>query len=177
MPSLRTVSLVREVERTFARGCERAGFRIVHYTIQSNHVHVIVEAENRDALGRGMKSLGARLARAVNRVFRRSGPVLCDRYHLHVLRTPREARNALRYVLLNARRHAAKAGRALARAFAIDPASSGRWFDGWKPSALLASGLSPPEPRAVSPPQSWLLRQGWRAWGLLDPNEIPGVLA
>jgi len=79
-----------------------------------------------------MKSLGARLARAVNRVFRRSGPVLADRYHVRVLRTPREVRNALAYVLLNARRHAAQVGRMVSRALRIDPASSGRWFDGWR---------------------------------------------
>ena len=68
---------------------------------------MIVEAKDRDALGRGMKSIGSRLARAVNRVFKRAGPVLADRYHVRVLRTPREVRNALAYVLLNARRHAA----------------------------------------------------------------------
>jgi hypothetical protein len=46
-------------------------------------------------------------------VFRRAGQVLADRCHVHVLRTPREVRNAIAYVLLNARRHLAKAGRAL----------------------------------------------------------------
>ena len=123
---------MRELERSFAASCERNDFRLVHYSIQGNHAHLIVEADSEDALGRGMKALGSRLARAVNRVFRRSGPVLADRYHLHVLRTPREVRNALAYVLLNARKHAAQAGRTLSRAFGIDPASSGRWFDGWR---------------------------------------------
>jgi REP element-mobilizing transposase RayT len=118
---------VREVERSFARACERGAFRLVHYSLQGNHAHLIVEATSRDALGRGMKAIGSRLAKAVNRVFKRSGPVLADRYHVHVLRTPREVRNAIAYVLLNARRHAARAGRVLARAIAIDPASSGRW--------------------------------------------------
>jgi REP element-mobilizing transposase RayT len=126
VPSLRTVKLVREVERSFARVCERGDFRLVHYSLQGNHAHLIIEAEDRDALGRGMKALGSRLARAVNRVFQRSGPVLADRYHVRLLRTPREVRNALAYVLLNARRHAARAGRTLSRAIGIDPASSGR---------------------------------------------------
>jgi len=76
-----------------------------------------------------MKAIGARLARAVNRVFARSRPVLADRYHVRVLRTPREVRNALAYVLLNAR-GTREGGRTLSRAFGIDPASSGRWFDG-----------------------------------------------
>ena len=69
----------------------------------------MVEARDTEALGRGMKSIAARFARAVNRVLERSGRVLRDRYPLHVLETPREVRNALRYVLLNGRRHAAKA--------------------------------------------------------------------
>jgi hypothetical protein len=150
----------------------------VHYSLQGNHAHLIVEAKDRYALGRGMKAVDSRLARAVNRVFGRSGPVLADRYHVRVLKTPREVRNALAYVLLNARRHAAKAGRKLSHPLGIDPASSGRWFDGWtrrKSPVVEAPGLSPPGAAAVSPPHSWLLTEGWRQRGLLDPNEIPGT--
>ena len=134
VPSLRTVRFVREVERSFASACERGSFRLIQYSLQGNHAHLIVEAESRDTLGRGMKAIASRLARAVNRVFERTGPVLADRYQVHVLRTPHEVRNALAYVLLNARRHAAKAGRTLSRTLGIDPASSGRWFDGWRTS-------------------------------------------
>jgi hypothetical protein len=132
---------------------------------------LIVEADSERALGRGMKSLGARLARAVNRVFHRVGPVLADRYHARVLRTPREVRNALAYVLLNARRHAAQAGHS--RAFRIDPASSGRWFDGWS-RRIGRAGPAPPAVPPVSAPRSWLLAVGWRRGGLLDPDAIPG---
>jgi hypothetical protein len=110
----------------------------------------------------------------VNRVFQRSGPVLSDRYHVRVLRTPREVRHALAYVLLNARKHAARSGRALSRAFRTDPASSGRWFDGWK--GANAPG-PPPDLPAVARPRTWLLAKGWRERGLLDPDEAPGVRA
>jgi REP element-mobilizing transposase RayT len=170
VPSLRTVSAVCEIERTFAASCDRTDFRLVHYSLQSNHAHLIVEADGADALGRGMKAIAARFARAVNRVFSRSGPVLADRYHVRVLRTPREVRNAVCYVLLNVRRHAARAGRTLSRAFRIDPASSGRWFDGWSRSPGERSGVP-----AVSLPRSWLLAEGWRRRGLLDPDEVPGT--
>lgn len=173
VPSLRTVQLVREVERSFARACERETFRVVHYSLQGNHAHLIVEAANRQELGRGMKAIASRFARAVNRVFGRSGPVLADRYHLHVLRAPREVRNALAYVLLNARKHAAQAGRVLSRAVAIDPASSGRWFDGWQHSAG-EKGPAPLARRPVAMPRSWLLAVGWKRGGLLNPDAIPG---
>jgi REP element-mobilizing transposase RayT len=171
LPSLRTVALVRELERSFTVACERGEFRLAQYSLQGNHAHLIVEAKDRDALGRGMKAIGSRLARAVNRVFGRSGPVLADRYHVRVLRTPREVRNALAYVLLNARRHAARARRTLWRAVRIDPASSGRWFDGWKRATGAVPARDLP---AVARPRSWLLTKGWRERGLLDPDEVPG---
>lgn len=163
VPSLRSARLVRELERSFAVARERRDFRLVHYSIQRDHAHLIVEAEGPDALGRGMKSISGRLAGAVNRVFGRSGRVLEDRYHMRALRTPRDVRAALRYVLLNARKHDR------ARAVEVDPASSGRWFDGWK-------GLAPVsgEPSPVAQPRSWLLAHGWRRWGLLDPRDVPG---
>jgi hypothetical protein len=161
------VRLVREVERSFARSCERDGFRLVHYSLQGNHAHLIVEAENREVLGRGMKAIGSRLARAANRVFGRTGQVLADRYHVRVLRTPREVRNALAYVLLNARKHAARARRAPSRA--IDPASSGRWFEGWTHTTAKPDRAPP-----VAKPRSWLLTVGWKRNGLLNPEAIPG---
>ncbi len=160
VPSLRTVKLVREMERSFARACERGDFRLVHYSLQGNHAHLVVEADGPDALARGMKALGSRLARAVNRVFARTGPVLSDRYHVRLLRTPREVRNAIAYVLDNARRHAARGGRTLSRAFGIDPASSGRWFDGWRECAT-----APPGRKPVATARSWLLSVGWRRYG------------
>jgi hypothetical protein len=88
--SLRDKRAVREIERSFARGCDRPGFRLVHYSLQGNHAHLIVEADDRDALGRGMKAIGSRLARAVNRVTEHAGRVLAERYHHHELATPKE---------------------------------------------------------------------------------------
>jgi hypothetical protein len=89
-----------------------------------------------------------------------------------VLRTPREVRNAVAYVLLNARRHLVKRGLALPRVVRIDPASSGRWFTGWR--CLLPAA---PDPPAVSAPRTWLLSVGWRRVGLIDRAEVPGAIA
>jgi len=115
-----------------------------------------------------MMAVGARIARALNRTFRRRGPVLAERFHARVLRTPREVRNALAYVLLNARRHA----RRLVPALRIDPASSGRWFGGWRNQPVGEGPTVGAIP--VSPPRTWLLGTGWRRYGLIDLSEIPG---
>jgi REP element-mobilizing transposase RayT len=173
LPSLRTTRIVREVERTFARGCARPGFRLVHYSLQGNHAHLVVEAQDREALGRGMMAIGARLARAVNRAVGRNGRVLADRYHVRLLATPREVRNALRYVLLNARRHSTTARSALKQGASLDPASSAQWFDGWKPRKSRSSEEAGRK-RSVARPRTWLLTVGWRRHGLLDPDDVPG---
>ena len=178
LASLRTLGVVRELEETFRRGKERPGFRLLHYSIQGDHLHAIVEAEGADALGRGMKSLAARFARAVNRALRRKGAVLRDHYHLHVLETPREVRNALAYVLLNARKHLAEGLRRARRriwATPLDSASSARWFDGWRGGSLSAQPAAAGPPPSVAQARTWLLRAGWRRHGLLDPLEVPGV--
>jgi REP element-mobilizing transposase RayT len=169
MPSLRCRRLVRELERSFREARERGRFRLLHYSIQTNHLHLLVEANDARALSHGMRSVGARIARAVNRTFRRRGPVLDDRYHARALRTPTEVRRALAYVLQNARRHLAKLGRALPPADWMDPASSGRWFDGWR--RPLPPARDPP---AIAAPRTWLAAVGWRRRGLIVAGEVPG---
>jgi REP-associated tyrosine transposase len=178
--SLRTISVVRALEQTFAAGCERSAFRLVHYSLQGNHAHLIVEARDREALGRGMMAIGSRLALAVNRVMgRRKGRVLADRYHARLLRSPREVQRALRYVLLNARRHGAGTVRSGVRAVEhlLDPASSARWFDGWTRGLAAAARQTPAtllDRPAVARARTWLLRIGWRRHGLIDPRAVPG---
>ncbi len=171
IPSLRRKTFVREFQSSLAKACSRSGFRVVHYSIQTNHVHLIVEANGKRALASGMKSIGARFARAVNRIFERSGPVLDGRYHLRLLKTPREVRNALAYVLLNARKHW-KQRRGIAPPVRIDEASSGRWFTGWK---RRANDVEPARGKPdVAKPRTWLLRKGWRRHGLIRLSETPG---
>ena len=177
--SLRNGRVAREVEASFREACERGDFRLVHYSIQEDHAHLLVEADDKDALGRGMKALSSRFARAVNRTLRRTGKVLAERYHLKVLESPRQVRNALAYVLLNARRHAAKhiarlrkqgmAVKPLASARQLDAFSSARWFDGWRGDVKVD-----PSPSPVAQPRTWFLLTGWRRHPLLDPSEIPG---
>jgi REP-associated tyrosine transposase len=102
--NLRTRRCFGVLARAFS-AASRGGFRVVHYSVQGNHLHLLVEARDRKQLGGGMNGLGVRVARGLNRAMRRHGKVLADRYHAHILRTPSEARRARAYLLQNARRH------------------------------------------------------------------------
>ncbi len=170
VPSLRTRRFVRAFRRTLGPASERGDFRVVHYSLQGNHAHLLVEADDKWALARGMKSVGARLARAANRVFGRSGPVLDGRYHAVELRSPLQVRRALRYVLLNARHHAKRVSKVLR----VDWASSGRWFSGWKEPWARAQEDPLGGGREVAEPRSWLLRVGWLRHGRIGLAEVPG---
>src|SRR5215471_13936761 len=123
VPSLRSDAVFPAVRRALARS-SRAGFRVVHYSVQQDHVHLIVEADGRTLLQRGVQGLAIRVALAVNRVLRRKGRLWADRYHARELGTPREVRASLVYVPLNFRKH-------LRAAAGIDPRSSGPAFTGW----------------------------------------------
>jgi hypothetical protein len=184
-----------------ASGAGRAGgggalkcapFQVVHHSIQTNHLHLIVEASDRRALSSGMRALLVRIARALNRLWGRSGAVFADRFHERVLRSPRQVRNALVYVLQNLRKH----GICLAGA---DPYSSAPEFDGWRATEPLGNGRCAParhDPRglfagaagtassgptnfqraarvAIPSPKTWLLSLGWQRHGLIDPCETP----
>ena len=120
LPNLTKPALVAELRRTFGQACSGPDFRLVHYSIQHNHFHLIVEAKDQQALGRGMKSIGARIARAIQRIFQLSGRILSGAYHAHILKCPSEVRRALAYVLLNARKHRASSRR-LAHSTGVSP--------------------------------------------------------
>jgi len=171
MSSMRRRPFLRIFQRSLREVRAREDFRVVVYSVQDDHVHFIVEASNKDALARGMKAVGSRLARAVHRFFGRTGRVLAGRYHVRALKTPKEVRNALAYVLLNDRKHKQqRTGQA--PQVQVDPASSGRLFDGWS-RQVFAEALVPGLVE-VSPPQTWLLCVAWKNSGLIDPAEIPG---
>jgi REP element-mobilizing transposase RayT len=164
LPSFRGDKLVfRAVRGALAEG-HKTAFRVVHFSVQSNHLHLIVEASDRDALSRGMQGLTIRMARAVNRVLSGKGSVFLDRYHAHELKTPRETRAALLYVLQNWAKHGPGG--------AYDPLSSASWFDGWT-----CPPTTEAPPSMVAAPRTWLITIGWRRHGLLRPGERPASLA
>ncbi|MCB9869442.1 MAG: hypothetical protein H6837_06270 [Planctomycetes bacterium] len=166
LPSLRSQGVYAVLRAAFAMGCDRDGFRPVRYSVQGNHLRLIVEASDRTCLSRGLQGLMVRIARTLNRLWRRAGKVFADRYHDHMLRTPREVRHALAYVLNNARRHGVRLAQE------IDYFTSGRWFDGWREK--LTSAAPSPLTRPVARARNWLLNAGWRRHGLISHHEVPG---
>jgi len=164
LPSLRTQRVFVDIRRALARTA-RSWFRVLHFSVQADHVHLLVEARDKTSLSRGLSGAGIRLALAINRVLERRGSVWSDRYHARALRTPREVRHGIVYVLMNWRKH-------IPSARGLDECSSASLFDGWKVPP--ASG--PPDddsPAPTRPPESWLARAGWKRHGLIGPNERP----
>ncbi|MBI4878639.1 MAG: transposase [Planctomycetes bacterium] len=172
LPGLRDHGTHRVLRDAFAAGCDRFGFRLAHYSVQSNHLHLICESKDRAALAKGMQGLLIRVAKALNRLWQRHGRVFADRYHSRILRTPREVRSALCYVLNNARRHAARLRQAL-----LDPFASGFWFGGWKETAgRRPRGLDGGDAeRPLARARTWLLELGWRRRGLIGMREVPAA--
>jgi REP element-mobilizing transposase RayT len=175
MRNLRARNIYKLVRRAFCFGCDQFGFRIVHYSVQGNHIHLICEANDRSALAKGVQAFKVRVARGMNRMMGRSGTVWADRYHAEQLTSPRHVRNALVYVLNNAKRHAERIHepRWHERDW-VDPCSSAAWFDGWKRECR--DWVPPPEgPAPVAPARTWLLTQGWRKHhALIGTWEHPG---
>lgn len=167
LPSFRCES-VRELFRRVLAEVKRDEFQIAHYSVQQDHVHLIAEAASKDALSSAMRSLTTRFAKRVAKLLgRRKGKVWDHRYHRHDLRTPGEVRNALLYVLQNAKKH----GEAPREGRFLDPHSSAAWFDGWQDLGPRDPGEDgswrPPRPR------TWLLERGWRRRGLLRTTDAP----
>jgi putative transposase len=147
---LRSKRSFRVIERAFYAGNDRFGLRLNHFSVQGDHLHLIVEAADETALARGMQGLEIRIAKGLNQMMGRKGQVFVDRYHAHILRTPTEVKRALHYVLRNYQKHSAERGKTLSSAYR-DPYSS------------LAAATGPP---LVVPPRTWLLNGATRSLGL-----------
>lgn len=143
-PKVRSQRCFRPIVLELAHA-SRCALRIVHFSIQCDHIHLIVEGDDRRAMSNGLRTLFARIASRLNAVMGARSPRFTDRYHEHILATPREVRNAVYYVLGNHAHHLVRRGQ-MVDAHAPDPFSS----------VVCA---------AVVAPTSWLLREGWTRAG------------
>jgi putative transposase len=171
LPSLRAPGVFSALRRGFI-AASRRWFRVVEFGVQDDHLHLLVEADDNASLTRGMIGLTVRLARAFNGALGRRGSIWSERFHARALRTPREVRHCLVYVLMNRKKHAPWS----AASAELDPCSSGRWFTGWERPPTAGPPHSHDVPPVV-PPRTWLLRVGWQRHGLIATNESPKVPA
>ena len=166
LPPLREPVLFRAVRARIAAANRasdaRDAFRVVHFSVQDDHLHLLVEADDATALARGMQGFAIRCARAINGTLAVRGPVWGDRFHSRELATPRAVRNAIVYVLMNAKKHGAIGARSL------DALSSAPWFDGFARPIPNARDAPP-----VRAPRTWLAGVGWRRRGLVRLEERP----
>jgi REP-associated tyrosine transposase len=162
LPSLRTTRLFEAILPALRSG-SNGRFRVLAFSVQTDHLHAIVEADDSRALVAGIRGLLIRVALAVNRRLARKGSVWGDRYHARELRMPRETRAAFLYVLQNWKKH-------LGSTRGIDGRSSGPWFDGW-----VKAPARPSTPVPVAAPRTWLAATGWReqGGGPLGVDEAP----
>ena len=149
--SLRKGPLLVVLHECFARS-EKAGFRVCHFSVQENHFHLVVEADGKSALSSGMRGLCTSIARRMNRSLGREGRFFADRYHARVLATPTEVRNALLYVLHNAKHHGKHYE-------GVDWFSSGLWFTEWIDHEPIEN------PSPIARARTWLLELGWKRAG------------
>ena len=168
LPSIRTPMIMAALARAI-RLARRFGMKVIHYSVQSNHIHLIVEAKSKACLTSGMRSLSTSLAKAVHRFigFGFCGKVLKARYHAHILKTPTEVKHAIRYVVFNLAKHKSCPPM-------VDPHSSVHLLEGLEQVVSAgkyrrleaelryrpAWGQSMAE--ALAQPATWLLAVGWR---------------
>jgi len=180
--SLRRRTLYKAMRNATITAALREHFRIIHVSLQRTHVHMLVEAEHKAALARGMQGFQVSAARYINNALgdgarSRRGKVFADRYHAEVITSPTQARNAIRYVLSNWRRH--KEDReGLPSTWLVDPFSSGILFPDWlelQDQPWMWPLRDTYDPLVVRTPRSWLLAEGWkRAGGPISAREVPG---
>jgi putative transposase len=138
IPSLRSSRRFALIRKCFAKAKVRTGMRLVEFTVLSNLLHLIVEADTSTELSRGMQGLCVRLARVLNEALKRSGRIFADHFHSEILRSPTQLVNAIRYVLDNAARH-------YGRTIVGDAFSS----------------AAEENAEVLVKPSGWLLRSGW----------------
>jgi REP element-mobilizing transposase RayT len=179
--SLRRRKLYKAMRGATITAALREWFRIVHISLQRTHVHMIVEAEGKAALARGMQGFQISAARHINTALgdgtrRRRGRVFADRYHVEVITSPTRARHAIGYVLSNWRKHG-EDREGLPSTWLVDPFSTGILFPDWKElqdKAWMWPIRATYDPLVVHRPRSWLLAEGWKLAGEISAREVPG---
>ena len=172
VPRLRRGKTYDAIRRALQRSLGLTAFRVCHTSIQRNHLHFLIEADDAAALSHGMRSLAIVAARAINRVLGRSGKVFAYRYHATAISNPRQMRTALSYVLNDWRRHDEDERCEAAHRASLDPYSTAIHFRGWREGVFAVPAGFETLPSAA--PETWLLRVGWQRHGPIGAFDVPG---
>ena len=165
---LRSGRLYRAIVRAIGQAQGRFSMRVLHYSVQHGHLHLLVEAGHRRLLSKGMQGLSIRMSKGLNRAMgRRKGTVFIDRYHAEQLRSPRQVRHAMAYVLNNRRKHLHERRRAQPSPTWVDPYGSGER----RGTGTVFKATGPPP---CVEPRTWLAAKGWKRYGLVRLDEVPG---
>ena len=168
LQSLRRGKTFQAIMRSFYKYSRREGFRLVHFSVQHDHLHLIAEADSKAGLTQAMQRLMVSLARQLNFVWQKisgkwTGRVFKERYHEHVMRNPKEVRAALLYVLKNALKHGE-----------VSPGRAGPLFVGavfrWVFQSEASGAAGEPHRKKAT---AWLLTDSWRDLGLIKSHEAP----
>jgi REP element-mobilizing transposase RayT len=179
--SLRRREMYKAMRDATITAAVRERIRIIHISLQRTHVHLLVEAKDKQALARGMQGFQISAARNINTLLgdgkyrRRRGSVFTDRYHLEVITSPTQARHTIGYVVNNWRKHG-EDRHGIASTWLVDPFSSGISFPDWKElegKAFMWPMRATYEPLLVRRPQSWLLQEGWKLCGPISASDTP----
>ena len=178
---LRSRDMYAAVKRSLRVAGKHDHFGIVHFSVQGNHIHLLVEAVNKVALAEGMQSFEISLAKRINAVMtskrrqKRKGQVFADRYHVKAITSVRGTRNALCYILNNWRHHPRSARGPLLLDGKLDPYSSAILFAGWKEKTVPEIHIPPDyEAPFVREPKTWFLQKGWKRAKPISCFEVPG---
>jgi len=179
--NLRRPALYQAIRDSSIVAAIRGRIRIIHISVQATHIHMLVEAENKLALARGMQGFQISAARNIHtalgadKLHRRRGPVFADRFHVVVISSPTQARNVLSYVLSNWRKHREDRTKQ-SRAWLIDPFSSAIAFPDWQEREGHDCMWKIPaghDPLVVYRPRTWLLKKGWKLAGPISVHDVP----
>lgn len=172
-PDMRNVACGIVITDAIREVGQREGFEVFQFSIQGDHVHLIVRAVSAEVLANAMKSLGSRLARRLNALWGRTGRLFAERFHAVAIRTLRRLWHTVRYVLCNHNKHGRApllSRHAKNRLLQPDQLSSGGYFDGWSDCPRM---FDPADPEAFVARPSWPLRESVRRYGRFSVNYAP----
>lgn len=101
---LRNKDVLKQLHDSIKKA-RKIGLRVIHYTLEFDHVHLLVEVDSNQQLAKGMQSFGISFSKGINKIKAQVGKVFKTRYHFRKLKSPNEIKNVIFYILGNSLKH------------------------------------------------------------------------